>query len=383
MNKILIVSPTPFAPANAGNRERIKALVESLARQGHCVHFAHVTREDGDAAAMRALLDGRFHTIQYQPPESWRRAYRKMLAHFGLASAHRYGLDEWYDGGIEQPIADLVRRHEIDTVMVEYVFMSKLLTVLPGTVTKVLDTHDVFSERHQRFIEHGITPAWFSCSAADEAKALSRADKVIAIQDQEADYFRTLTNVPVVTVGHAAEVARNYQRSSHPEDLLYVGSKNPINLASLNWFLDKVMPGVHKQVGRRLKVVGSICEVVRSNQYVESVGRVEDLASVYRTAAVAINPSVMGTGLKIKTIEALAHACPVVATANAAEGFEAAQGRGLFVSDDPEEFQHHVVRLLTDAEWNQEMSSCARHATEAYHLLCQRSLQAAFAHCAG
>ena len=45
MNKILIFSPTPSHPQNAGNRIRIFSLAKYLQKIGNAVHFVYFTQE--------------------------------------------------------------------------------------------------------------------------------------------------------------------------------------------------------------------------------------------------------------------------------------------------------------------------------------------------
>ena len=51
-------------------------------------------------------------------------------------------------------------------------------------------------------------------------------------------------------------------------------------------------------------------------------GWIDDLDQVYREASVVINPTVAGTGLKIKSVQALAHGKPLVAWTNGVEGLD-------------------------------------------------------------
>ena len=50
------------------------------------------------------------------------------------------------------------------------------------------------------------------------------------------------------------------------------------------------------------------------------LGRVDDLAELYRSARVVINPVLAGTGLKIKTVEALSRLRPIVTWPTGVEG---------------------------------------------------------------
>ena len=72
----------------------------------------------------------------------------------------------------------------------------------------------------------------------------------------------------------------------------------------------------------------------------------DDLTEVYREARVVINPTIAGTGLKVKSAEALAHAKPLVAWPNGVEGLEYTQEPPYVECHSWQEFGAAVVRLL-------------------------------------
>ena len=90
--------------------------------------------------------------------------------------------------------------------ILSYVFYSRLFESMPGTVRKLIDTHDVFSDRFRLYRAHGQANEFFSTGRTEEGKALDRADAVLAIQEWDANHFRSLTARPVVVVGHLAPV---------------------------------------------------------------------------------------------------------------------------------------------------------------------------------
>jgi glycosyltransferase involved in cell wall biosynthesis len=82
---------------------------------------------------------------------------------------------------------------------------------------------------------------------------------------------------------------------------------------------------------------------------VDVVGRVDDVACWYERARVAVVPVRRGAGTRIKLLEALAHARPVVSTTVGAEGLTLQPGcDGLLVADDPRAFAAACRHLLAD-----------------------------------
>jgi hypothetical protein len=89
---------------------------------------------------------------------------------------------------------------------------------------------------------------------------------------------------------------------------------------------------------------------------VRILGRVEDVGTAYAQARVVINPAVAGTGLKIKTAEALCHFRPVVAWPSGVEGI-VPESRGMcHVANDWFDFAQQVIRLLRDGSQAQDFA---------------------------
>ncbi|RAI45737.1 glycosyltransferase [Rhodoplanes roseus] len=108
-------------------------------------------------------------------------------------------------------------------------------------------------------------------------------------------------------------------------DFAFVGDTNPGNEASLVWFLSEVAP--HLDPSCRIAIAGRIgprVAEVRPDLFARHrdwfLGQVADVIPVYEQTAVMIIPTRFGTGISIKTIEALAAGHPIVATEAALRG---------------------------------------------------------------
>jgi glycosyltransferase involved in cell wall biosynthesis len=368
MARILVISPTPSHPQDAGNRARIFSLLSGLKAAGHQVHFAFVRAEEGDEAAMANEWDG-FYPIPYQRPAvRWlKRKYDGWAERLGVGGVLPYGIDDWYTAEISRRLAGIREQVRPDVVLLEYVFLSKAFESFGPETLKVLDTHDVFGGRHKLYSDRGIRPVFFYTTFRGERRALERADLVLAIQEEEAAYFARLTKRDVVTVGHMAQVSRE-SGGSEANRLLFIGSANHINIDGLSWFIEKVFPRLRQIVPAiELDVVGRCSEHIPPHEGVNLLGPVAELAPHYRRAAVVINPLRFGTGLKIKTIEALAYGKPLVTTSAGAAGLEEEKGNSLLVADTPEEFSADVLRLLQTSTLAGAVGKKARQYAQLYN----------------
>jgi glycosyltransferase involved in cell wall biosynthesis len=355
MAKILVISPAPSHPQDAGNRARIFSLLSELQKVGHKIHFLYLEMAGFkcNAEEMERQWDG-FLKIPYRrPPDSWlKRRYDSLSRILGRNRVLKYRIDDWFDDSILPLVRELSTSLNPDIVLVEYTYVSKIFTLFGRDILKILDTHDVLGNRDLLFIKKKIPPKWFYTSEAEEKKGVDRADIILAIQPQEAAYFKKLSKKKVLTVGHVIKpaVSRGAE-PKHPSRLIFVGSSNPNNLTGIKWFLENVFETLKKESpGIELDIVGNAADYVEPAPGLNLVGTVKALTPFYRNASVVINPLQFGTGLKIKTIEALAMKRPLVTTPNGATGIEDWAGRAFLCADTPEEFATAIFQIITSKE---------------------------------
>ena len=245
-----------------------------------------------------------------------------------------WALDDWCDASLVAHVVALQRTWRYDAVLVNYVWMSRVLKGLPDAM-RIIDTHDLFGDRHLVARAAGIDPSWFFTTTAEEGRGLGRADLVLAIQDEEAVTLRQRGPAEVVTVGHLPPLRFLEAAPSHRirAPFGYFGSANPWNVASVR-ALDAALAG---QEDLPWLLAGRILD--RRDLALAStpllLPQVPDPAIFYEAVACVLNPMVPGTGLKIKTVEALAYGVPVLGTRHAFSGLPA-EHPGHCAADVPE-----------------------------------------------
>jgi glycosyltransferase involved in cell wall biosynthesis len=113
--------------------------------------------------------------------------------------------------------------------------------------------------------------------------------------------------------------------------LLFLGSANQANVDSLRFCLREVWPRVSGRA--QLLVAGTVCDEVDLPPEVDRMPSGADVSDAYDASDIVIVPIRFGTGLKIKTIEALGRSKPTISSSVGAEGVEMAQGKALWVVD--------------------------------------------------
>ena len=314
MNKhVLIVSPIPSHPQFQGNSARIFRLNRMFQLCGYQVHFLYFGMEglsDEQRRAMEQQWDY-FHFVQPEGPAA--------EPSFG----EYFDIDDWYDDRVSDYVDGLCQKWNFDVCVANYVWFSKVLDVLPDTTQKVIDTHDVFGDRHIVAKEAGLEPVWFYTTKELEAYALDRADLVLAIQDEEKAYFEGITNKRVEVMGYVVPFQPLVVQKHSKVVIGYIGSGNPFNVESLRVFQQEVMAKPELMQQFTFLLGGTVCKAFNEmNEIFDIIGLVDDLDDFYRQIDIAINPMVGGTGLKIKSLEALSYGKALLATEDAMVGID-------------------------------------------------------------
>jgi hypothetical protein len=255
-------------------------------------------------------------------------------------------------------------------VLAEYVWMTRGLPLLdPGLLT-VLDTIDVLSTDHEKLGAFGISG--LQVRPEDEAQRLARAKVLVAIRPEEARLIGNLApGHDVVTAGVDFDVVERIEWPAKPV-VFCVGSDNARNLLGLRDFLKFAWPEIRRAVpGVRLAVAGSIGTAVPDYlQDVDVLGNVDDLGPVYKRARVVVNPAVAGTGLKVKTVEALSRLRPIVTWPNGVDGLPTEMAALMPPAQDWLDFAERAIAWLRSETpaFNAATATSIRHLLSSDHV---------------
>jgi len=369
-NKILVISPTPSHPPNAGNRIRILNMVRCLAEHGHEVHFLYSDQEKGNLERMKDYWGERFYRVEYGKGKYGRGEILidRLKTVFNEHYQYYSRVDAQYNQRLDAEIVRLKEIHRFDAVLVEYIFQSRALLNFGKKTLKVIDTHDVMTDRHKLFLREGKKPVWYSTTRFQERKGVMRSDVIIAIQEREKEHFlRLAPRKIVVNIGHIVHL-KDPVSVAPRKKLLFVGSNNPSNYYGISDFLEKVFISLRGSFPTlELIVAGNICEKLPDGlEGVVKLGEIDDLERAYELSDIVINPLKVGTGLKIKMIEAMGLSKVVISTEVGAEGI-GGRGETYLPAESMEEYSNHLKKLFEDTRLYLSVCSSARRMAETYN----------------
>jgi hypothetical protein len=331
LGNALILSPFATHPLDAGQRKRAFQTTSLLKEWGFSItflHFAFETRwywghnKEDD----RVLKD------------QWTGDVLHFYANknVGLPPAHgeSHLLDEWWDEALGSYISNVFSKRQYDLFVVHNIWLTKAFDYAPYHCMKVLDMHDLFSQRAKEFYATGVSPEFFHCSETDEILGLQRADLLFAIKHEDNDWCtaRELGNTQVITIPYVEQSGAVSTKDEYaidvkplnPGKLVFgmIGSDMHFNRHAVHAFikeLDYVIRVTYAPI--EFILAGSICRSVSDCPvFVKKLGFVNQVSDFYSSIDVVIVPMLNGTGVKIKSAEAVSYHKPVLFTDHSAEG---------------------------------------------------------------
>lgn len=356
-------------PITGGGPARLFALVEHLRAEG--LRVGLVTADHGGIynaeiaprvdrvdfyRARRQIVKRWFHRLPaglQRYAQRGENIARKRLARLRAGkqdSGHSF-LSQKIDPAFNAFAAACAEASHARAVIAVFAWTAPALSLLPQGVLRICDTIDVQHHRREKAQAAGYDLPQRGCTRQEEITALRHADVLLAIQTEEGGTFREmLPDKRVMVVEHALQVQVRQPAPPGARDILYVGNHYPPNIAGAEAFLSEVWPEIRKAVpDARFVMCGKLCEAFAGRDLpgVHLAGLVPSLDVYYRGAAVVVNLVPYGTGLKIKTVEALSHGKCTVVTPAGAEGLRRRPARGLIVCTLAE-MAGRITALLQD-----------------------------------
>jgi polysaccharide biosynthesis protein PslH len=243
-----------------------------------------------------------------------------------------------------------------------------LRQVVPAAnrVPVILDTHDV--QAHLLAERQEINPWTHRVDSVkrllkSELSLLEKSEVLVHCSVEDFNFFKPLLpyKQQVLALPSIDETFVSTVEASRPAacpiDLLFVGQSTDPNRAAMKWFFTEVWPLICDR-GYRITIVGQVDMSVRESHpeiYREFrssfVGPVEQLAPFYRAARCVFAPMISGTGVSIKTIEALALGKPFIGTSKAYRGMpmDRLAEAGIEPYDTPRGFADAIVHALSES----------------------------------
>ena len=195
-------------------------------------------------------------------------------------------------------------------------------------------------------------------------------DTALLINEQEAEHLGKETGLPSIQTVKPllANTVMNSDRDYGGDPtFVFLGDLSlPHNRFSIGHFIENQMDQIIEEMPDfRLRIVGKGADsdllrlAKKYEGFVIVEGFVEDLEEVFDTSCAMIAPLLFGSGVKIKTLEALSRGLPILSTSYGVEGVRVTNGVNCLVEENIGRYPQ-LMSALTDVDYNQSISRGAQ-----------------------
>ena len=374
--KILFLSPTVPFPLTDGGRIRVFNLLKQIATKSDVTLLALETQPtDADGVAQLRQLGIQVHLIPNAP--TLPRVSLSTLVNAFLKrqpiTVARYALPAY-----RQKFRELIATEDFNLVHYEMFHTAQFRTDtdLPG----VLSQQNVDSAIWRRLCSETANP-FYKFAYWTQQLAFQRYERVLSpmfdavtcTSDIDAAVFQRYCAEETIEIIPNGVDVTHYQpdfTSESPAHLIYIGSMDWYpNEDAVAFFTDEVLPKIQEKVPDvQFSIVGgnpsARVQKLAEREGIVVTGRVPEIKPYFAEATVFVVPLRIGSGTRLKILEALAMGKAIVSTSVGAEGLDLKDGEEIFIADEPIAFADAVTRLLTDPTLRRRIGENGRARVE-------------------
>ncbi len=374
--KILFLSPTVPYPLTDGGRIRVFNLLKQIAQKNDVTLLALETQPtDADSITHIQDLGIRVHLVLNSstlPRVSLSTLFSSFFKRQPITVA-RYNVPVY-----REKLKELLSAETFDLVHYEMFHTAQFYseTDLP----RVLSQQNVDSAIWRR-LKGETSNLFYKCAYWTQQLAFQRYERVISpkfdavtcTSDIDAAVFQEHCRKNVVKViPNGVDITHYHPNfsSEAPAHLIYIGSMDWYpNEDAVSFFVEKVLPQIQDKVPDvKFSIVGgnpsTRVQRLAEREKVVVTGRVPEIKPYFSEATVFVVPLRIGSGTRLKILEALAMGKAVVSTTVGAEGLALRDGEEIFIADEPKLFAEAVTQLLTDSSLRRKIGENGRARVE-------------------
>ncbi|PJF20654.1 MAG: glycosyl transferase family 1, partial [Phototrophicales bacterium] len=211
-----------------------------------------------------------------------------------------------------------------------------------------------------------------------EKQLCQTADLVLAVSQEDAAILQTMSNGKPLHIVPNGIFTEQYTETTSSVTLgeyaiVFTGKMDyRPNVDAMLWFTEEILPLIRNKVPQAtLTIVGQKphprLSALQKQKHITITGWVESVKPYLKAAKVYVAPLRMGSGTRLKILEAMASECAVVATSTAAAGLNAELKSALVLADRAQDVAQSTVRLLQNPEHRQTLGRNAQIAVRKHY----------------
>ncbi len=291
--------------------------------------------------------------------------------------AHKYD-----SPGIRKKIREILAGERIDLVHVDLLPLAVYLDEFPA-LPRILVNHNVESVRLHRWFQTErnlfkkafLGYQWLKLRAF-ERRAMNRFDCCVTVSETDTRLLRDMgVEKPMVVVpnGTDTDFFKPSGKPPVPDSVLWFGHMDVhTNRDAVLYFWNDIYPLLReRKPDAVVSFVGTappaeIADAARNSPLVKAPGFVDDIRPYVDEAAVIIVPIRIGSGTRLKILDAMAMGKAIVSTSVGCEGLAVTDGENISIADTPRDFVERIECLLCNEDVRRSLSDNARKLAQTY-----------------
>lgn len=278
-------------------------------------------------------------------------------------------------------INNIIEQNNIDIVQCEMLRNLAFVLDLPQSVRKVFVHHELGFVRHELELSKINNDffdgnAYLQAAKIMEVGLLNRFDKIITLSHIDSKKLKEAGVTSSISDSFAVVKSSSFVEytSEQYKEIAFIGPDNHLpNVAGLNWFLDNCwqsLLNIDKKY--QLSIIGLWSEENKKilsikHKNLRFLGFVENLDKALQDK-ILIVPITIGSGIRMKILEASTRGIPFVSTTIGAEGIPVVHQTHCLLADTPDEFINSIL-ALKDPELRIRLVSNANQMVNTYYSL--------------
>ncbi len=383
--KILLLTPDFPYPSESGAAIRNDGIIRGLAAAGHKLTLLSFAPGKINLAS-NPLLDV-CETLRTVPLPVHSKAKRivRLLSSFQADMEFRLASAE-YAGALKA----ILQEESFDVIQfsgLELACYLPLIAAGKGEAKVVYDALNAEADLQRVIarVDRGSFSRWpaaiYSAMQARrlsrfEAEACRRVDAVVAVSEEDRNLLRQNRGAPIYVVPNGINSAEFHPAASDqraPCQLLFSGKMDyRPNVDAVEWFYHAVFPRVRRRYpDASLVIVGrnppARLQRLASQGGAQVTGWVDAVEPYLRRTTIYIVPLRMGSGTRLKVLQAMAAGCAVLSTSIGAAGLNSAARSALRIADNADDFAGALIALLADERMRRELGARAQKAAREHY----------------